>query len=391
MATSINHDLGSLRCRICGNALFDDALLRFENMPKSAQWLPDINSVEEDCGIDLEVYQCSGCGLIQLCREPVPYYKEVIRATAFSKEMTQFREKQFSSFLNRFELNRSDKKLIEIGCGRGEYLKLLNQFNLCVQGLEWSDSSVAFCNHTGLKVAKGFIDHADDIIEGAPFDSFIMMSFLEHLPNPNATLRGIYNNLSEKAVGMIEVPDYDMICKKRLFSEFIPDHLSYFTRKTIRLVLELNGFDLLSCDTVWHDYIISVVIEKSPKQDAHLFIEEQNRIKKELQSYVSKFSKRRVAVWGAGHQALALLALTETACHIKYIVDSAPFKQGKYSPATHIPIVNPSFLKNDPVDAVVVMAGSYSEEVVTILKNHYPCNNIAAITSNGLTIIRESQ
>jgi MoaA/NifB/PqqE/SkfB family radical SAM enzyme len=49
-------------------------------------------------------------------------------------------------------------------------------------------------------------------------------------------------------------------------------------------------------------------------------------------------------------------------------VDSAVFKQGKFTPATHIPIVAPQALEQDPVDAVIVMAASYCDEVVDLIK-----------------------
>ncbi len=57
---------------------------------------------------------------------------------------------------------------------------------------------------------------------------------------------------------------------------------------------------------------------------------------------------------------------------IRYVVDSAAFKQGKYTPATHIPIVAPETLGSDPVDAVIVMAASYSDEVARILRQKFP-------------------
>ena len=53
------------------------------------------------------------------------------------------------------------------------------------------------------------------------------------------------------------------------------------------------------------------------------------------------------------------------------MVDSASFKQGKYTPATHIPIVAPVELKSNPVKAVVIIAASYSSEVAHIMKNSY--------------------
>ena len=54
--------------------------------------------------------------------------------------------------------------------------------------------------------------------------------------------------------------------------------------------------------------------------------------------------------------------------HIRYVLDSAPFKQGRYTPATHLPIVPPERLAEGEVDAVIVLAASYSDEVLRTLR-----------------------
>jgi SAM-dependent methyltransferase len=215
------------RCRLCGNVFFKEPLLRYENMPKAAQFLPDAESLKSDKGIDLVVCQCSGCGLAQLSNASVHYYKEVVRASAFSEEMKDFRKKQFSSFIQKYSLK--GKKIIEIGCGHGEYLSIMRQYNPETYGLENSEEAVKHCLQNGLKASKGFIESGTDKLEDAPFDAFYILNFLEHLPDLNATLRGIYNNLTDNAMGLVEVPNFDMILRNNLFSEFICDHIFYFT------------------------------------------------------------------------------------------------------------------------------------------------------------------
>ena len=96
-----------------------------------------------------------------------------------------------------------------------------------------------------------------------------------------------------------------------------------------------------------------------------------------------------MAIWGAGHQALAVIAMTNIAKKIKYVVDSAPFKQNKYTPATHIPIVAPEMLLTDKVDALIVMAAGYSDEVAGIIKRKYDNIQIAVLRDFGLEIIHK--
>jgi len=339
-------------CRVCGRKLFGKPLLRYENMPKSAQYLPDKETLKNDKGVVLEVCQCSGCGLVQLNNKPVPYYREVIRASGFSKEMIDFRNKQFKDFVKKYNLK--NKKIIEIGCGKGEYSQIMSKYSANTFGFD------------------GYIEKSDYKIKNYPYDAFFIMNFLEHLPNINDVLGGIYNNLSDNSVGIVEVPNFDMILKNNLFSEFVVDHLFYFTKETLENILKLNGFDILESEIVWHDYIISVVVKKRKILDLSKFYDCQNILKMDIEKYISKY--KRVAIWGAGHQALAIMAMMNLGNKIKYVIDSATFKQGKYTPSTHIPIVAPDYLISNPVDAVLVMAAGYSDEVVKIIRQKFDKN-----------------
>ncbi len=365
------------KCRICRSRFLAEPLLNFVNMPAAAQYLPDAKSIEQDKGIDLHVCQCVGCGLVQLSSGPVHYYRDVIRASAYSKEMKKFRIHQFAGFIDKYSLKH--KKIIEIGAGRGEYLSLLCQLEVEASGIENLDKSVNSCLKEGLNVKKGFIDSADYRLTGAPYDAFMILNFLEHLPDPNSTLSGICGNLNDDAVGLVEVPNFDMMIRENLFSEFIPDHLLYFTRNTMNTVLNMNGFEVVECNEVWHDYIISAVVRKRKKLNMEGFHEGRKKLEKQLNSFISRFEPRRVAIWGAGHQAFAVIAMTGISGKIKYLVDSAPFKQDKYTPTTHIPILRPETLNTDPVDAVIIMAASYSDEIAAIIRNKYNKNIIISI------------
>jgi SAM-dependent methyltransferase len=374
------------RCRVCGHEFFKEPLLKYSNMPCYAQYLPDAASLESDKGIDLEVCQCSGCGLVQLSNDPVPYYREVIRAAAFSDEMKGFRIGQFGSFIERYSLK--GKKVIEIGCGRGEYLALMQRCGADTFGLEYLEESVMECRKNDLRVSKGFIDDSSYEMDNAPFDAFYILNFLEHLPDPSSTFRGIHNNLAEDAIGLVEVPNFDMILRNKLFSEFIGDHLFYFTGETLKGLLKLNGFEIVECNEVWYDYIISVVVRKKGRIEMSHFYSHQEQLKNEIDEYLSRFKNKNVAIWGAGHQALAVISLANLTDKIRYVIDSAPFKQGKYTPATHIPIISPEMLDQDPVDAIIVMAGSYSDEVARIIKQRFDKQISVSIMRNfGLEII----
>ena len=223
--------MGQNKCRVCGHRFMKEPLLSYESMPKVAQFLPDAKNLERDRGVDLEICQCSGCGLVQLSNDPVPYFRQVVRAAAVSKEMHEFRTKQFSEFAQKFSLK--GKKIIEIGCGRGEFLAILQDAGMDAYGIEDSKEAVAWCVGEGLNVSKGFMENENSRIDHGPFAAFCILNFLEHLSEPNLVLRGICSNLSDNAVGLVEVPNFDMIVRKNLFSEFTTDHLFYFTKGTL--------------------------------------------------------------------------------------------------------------------------------------------------------------
>jgi len=370
-------------CRVCGSSFFKESLLRYNNMPKAAQNMPDAAALADDKGVNLEVCQCSGCGLVQLSNKPVPYYKDVIRAAAYSDEMKTFRIEQFKEFISKYSLQ--GKKILEIGCGKGEYLSLMQTCGADAYGVEHAQESVTYCKLSGLKVSRNFVEADNDLLQDAPFAAFYLLNFLEHIPDLNSTLYGIYQNLEDQAVGLVEVPNFDMIIKNRLFSEFIGDHIYYFTQDTLTSTLNRNGFELLDCKAIWHDYILSAVVKKRSPLDLSSFQLQQSQLTEDLLQYISRFGAKRVAVWGAGHQALAVLALAKLSGSIKYVVDSAPFKQGKFTPATHLPIVSPDMLDSDPVDAVIVMAASYSDEVARIIKQRHGADiGVALLRDFGL-------
>jgi 2-polyprenyl-3-methyl-5-hydroxy-6-metoxy-1,4-benzoquinol methylase len=355
----------------------------YENMPGAAQFMPNAESVINDKGINLHICQCSGCGLIQLDNDPVPYFREVIRATSFSEGMSQFRKKQFAYFIKKYGLK--DKKIVEIGTGTGHYLSIMDSLDVEASGIEYSQESINICQKAGLRVSKDYLDSEDIIIPGGPFDAFFIMSFLEHLPDIKTALAGIANNLKGNGVGIVEVPNFDMILRNNLFSEFIGDHIYYFTEATLRTTLETNGYEVLDCEEVWYNYIISAKVKKREALNLNHFHNTKEKIKQDINQYLSRFSPGKVAIWGAGHQSLAIMSLADLGEKIKYVLDSATFKQGKFTPATHIPIVAPETLDTDPVDAVIVMAASYSDEVAEIIiKNYNPNIQIAILREFGL-------
>lgn len=359
------------KCKCCENKITGNAQLVYKNMPSRAQHLLNQEELSKDQGIDLEIFQCPYCGLMQLFAKPVEYYRDVIRAVAFSEEMREFRISYFRNFIDVCHLR--GKKVLEIGAGCGEYMEMLTAQDVNLFGIEHLQTSVDIATSKGLHVFQEFVETPNTKITGAPYDGFYIMNFLEHIPNPKEFLCGIFNNINEGAYGLVEVPNGNYILENHMFSEFMLDHLMYFSENTLRLMLELCGFEVLSCKVIWHEYILSAIVKKKSLNDYTEFICCQDEVINSIASFVDEMEceNRKIAVWGAGHQALAILALADFSSKITCIIDSAEFKQNKFTPVSHIPIYGKEKIDELGIEAVIIMAGSYSYEIKKLLNSNY--------------------
>ena len=356
-----------INCRSCGRKISTAPLLAYEAMPAVAQHLPD--SPGTGGAVDFKVCQCEYCGLIQLDSPPVPYFREVIRAAAVSPEMRDFRLGQFKDFLSRYGL--TGKKILECGCGGGEFLELMQQAGADAYGMEFGEKNLCKCREKSLNVEKCFFENGSEKLSNAPFDGFFILNYLEHLPDITVYLEGIRNNLADGAVGLIEVPNFDMMLQNSTFAEFTTDHLYYFTAASLKTLLENNGFEVISENVVWYGYILSFEVRKRQLPDLSKFDLAKAELTGKLQDLVNFYGKERSAVWGASHQAFAVLALAGLHEKIRCIIDSASFKQGKFSPATDIPVVSPESIASEDLDLLIVIAGGYSDEVAKIARKKF--------------------
>jgi SAM-dependent methyltransferase len=363
--------------------LLDDDLV-LSNVPRGAQSLPSEDELAGDGGIDLRVCACRACGLVQLKNEPVPYYRQVITAAGWSPKMREFRREQMRQLVERFALQ--GKRVVEVGSGEGYLLDLLAEASAIAVGLETGTVARERGRAAGRRVLDAY-PRPGVAIEGAPFDAFVTINFLEHSPDPRAFLTGIRENLVPDAIGLVEVPSFEKVLATQRFYDFVADHLSYFTRETLCRTLELAGFDVLDCGLVWEDDDIVAAVRVRPAPDLRAVMRVAAEQIRELSAFFA-VTGRKVAVWGASHQALTLLALAGAA-GVAYVVDSAPFKQGRYTPVTHLPIVAPARLEAEPVDAVLVMAAGYSDEVVRTLREMPSYRGAIAVLREGsLDLVR---
>lgn len=405
------------RCIACGRALPDERLFELCDAPASAQDIPDANQIDSDRGVTLDLYQCCGCGLVQFDCAPVSYYKDVIRAGGFSTTMTGLRRRQYRHLIDTYHLE--GKKFLEVGCGRGEFIKVLTEFPVEVYGIEHKADLVTLAQEAGLHVWQDFAgDPGRELTDGTvrgPYDVFLSFNFLEHQPEPGVMLQTIYNNLAEDGMGLVTVPALEYILEQGSYYELIRDHIAYYSFDSLRALLNRYGFEVLEEELVNRDTIAMIVrkmpelavedrpgfkaggsadktgvqaaggaaAEPSGETDAETpefhpvditpLLAGYSRVKEELDHLIKHLHEEggKLAIWGASHQGFTLAATLGLAGRVEYIIDSAPFKQGRYAPASHLPIVAPDHYFESPVDAVLIVAPGYTEEIAGVIRQRY--------------------
>ena len=386
-------------CIACGKELPEQPLFVLENAPASAQDIPDAEEVKVDRGVTLNLCQCGQCGLVQFDCIPVSYYKDVIRAGGFSTTMTELRRRQYRHLIETYHLE--GKKFLEVGCGRGEFLQVLREFPVEVYGMEHREELVKIAVESGLTVWREFPDTAQQPFghtETGPFDVFLSFNFLEHQPHPDVMLRAIYNNLAEDGMGLVTVPSLEYILEQGSYYELIRDHIAYYSFETLRNLLERCGFQVLEEEMVNRD-TIAMIVKKMPEHTSALqgghaepilaapMTEGFAAVAREIEEIAETFTAqgKRLAVWGASHQGFTLASTTALGGFAAYVIDSAPFKQGRFAPASHLPIVAPDAFFEHPVDAILIVAPGYTDEIAGIIRERFgPGVEIMTLRTNHI-------
>ncbi len=385
-------------CIACGKALPKEALFVLENAPASAQNIPDAAEVGEDKGITLNLRQCPECGLVQFDCTPVDYYRDVIRAGGFSTTMTELRRRQYKHLIETYGLE--GKKFIEVGCGRGEFINVLREFPVQVFGMEHKEDLIEIARGSGLCVWREFPETLDQKFAGdpevegsaGPYDAFLSFNFLEHQPHPDVMLTAIYNNLAEGGMGLVTVPALEYIVERGNYYELIRDHIAYYSFDALRSLLENNGFRVLEEEMINRDTISMIVRKMSAEERAEQsagraaasgenadgnivasLVKGHEVVLNDINCLLDELAaeNKTIALWGASHQGFTLASTTPLCERVSYIIDSAPFKQGRFAPASHLPIVAPDHFFENPVDVIMIVAPGYSDEIANVIRTRF--------------------
>lgn len=133
-------------------------------------------------------------------------------------------------------------KMAEFGCGRGEFLRLVQPYCNEVVGIELQQNYVDELNADDISCVNSL-----DAIEDKSLDMIVSFHVIEHLPNPLETLSELMRKVVSQGRILIEVPHANdfllsaVSCEE--FKQFTlwSQHLILHTRDSLRKTLEYVG------------------------------------------------------------------------------------------------------------------------------------------------------
>lgn len=270
------------------------------------------------------------------------------------------------------------KKIIEVGCGDGSFLKALCQSG-DNRGIGYDPSYVESENddtNGRVRFKKEFygsrsLDMACDVV--------ICRHTIEHTCDPLSLLLTIRKTMEKslRARVFLETPCLEWILKNQVFWDFFYEHCSYFTKQSLTTAFEIAGFEIESIRNVFQGQYLWLEAKLSDKQGRGLKIFPARisvltgKFAEKESSLIQNWKKRlgelhsagEVAIWGAGAKGVTFVNLIDPRCRlINCVVDLNPNKQGGFVPGTGHPIVSYFDLPKRKVATAILMNPNYREE-----------------------------
>jgi 2-polyprenyl-3-methyl-5-hydroxy-6-metoxy-1,4-benzoquinol methylase len=337
-------DLRLAFCKTCGfvfNAAFDPNRLRYSSVYDNTQ-------------------SCS------------PYFKHYLVELA-------------ESLIKKYDLR--DKMVIEVGCGKGEFLQLLCKEGRN-RGIGFDPSYVGpdTAERGAVRFIRAFYDFHQN--QHAP-DFVCCRHVIEHVQSPMDMLRAIRLALGDRMNSHVffETPTLSWILDTVTFWDFFYEHCSYFTPQSLTWAFQKAGFDVLESHSIFDGQYIS--LEAKPASDSktpesatpcsvHALSSKiqsfQARLKERMESCEAKINSFNRAggcvIWGAAAKGTTLVnAIDPGNDRIRFLIDINPAKQGKFVAGTGHRIVPPGHLREQVgnIAGIINMNPNYLEENRAIL------------------------
>jgi len=326
----------------------------------------------------LEIVACLACGFVfntlfdlALMSYGKGYENDQTYSPAFSEHVDRLAKR----LLN--ESGVRDSRVVEVGCGKGNFLRALVE-SPSFGNIGWGFDPSYTGPETDLGGRVQFVRsfYSADCADLLP-DVVVCRHVIEHAPDP-ATLLSQIAHASTGARVFLETPDVEWILRNDVIWDFFYEHCSYFSPHSLAAAFRLTGFGDSSISHIFNgQYLWAEATAGGTREES--FTDHTDKIATLVRNYVRR-EKRvlaswkdtiaglreqgAIALWGAGAKGVTSAGLFDPHAQlICCVVDLNPAKQGRFVAITGHPIVPPSELKELGVQNIILMNPNYLSEV----------------------------
>ena len=372
------------KCHNCDAASLS-AFYRVDNIPvHSCLLMPNREAALAYPHGDLQLGFCRSCGFIQnMLFDPSmhEYSTRYEETQGFSARFRDFATALAKRLIEKYNLR--NKTILEIGCGKGEFLALLCELG-GNQGVGIDPSYIPERMHGAPGSRLTFIqDFYSEKYAHLTADFVICRHTLEHIQPTASFMRKVRRSIGVRkdTIVFFEVPDMSRVLKEQAFWDIYYEHCSYFSLGSLARLFRMTGFEVLDLAKDFDNQYLLIEARPSTGSNASSLPQENDleELTQDVKQFQQTFSDRvkawkemlgrikdrgkKAVIWGSGSKAVAFLTTMGIRNEIEYVVDINPFKHGKFLAGTGHEIVAPQFLTQYKPDVVVAMNPIYRNEI----------------------------
>ena len=384
----------NIACRFCGS----NELRPFVDLgmsPLCETFLTQDQLEDAERFYPLTVRVCSECFLVQL-NEYVPpedIFTEYAYFSSYSDSWLDHARRYSEAMISRFGLN-GQSFVIELASNDGYLLRNFVEHEVPCLGIEPAANVAKVATAAGVPTRVEFfgVACAEKLVEeGIRADLVAGNNVLAQVPDLNDFVAGIKIVLAPGGVVTIEWPHVLRLMRENQFDTIYHEHFSYFSLHAHERIWERHGMRVFDVEEIpTHGGSLRVygchrdddakgeseelLRLRRMEQEANLdsldgytgYTERVERTKRDLLSFLIKAREegRRVVGYGAPGKGNTLLNY----CGIRtdfldYVVDRNPYKHGRFTPGTHIPIFPPERLSETKPDYILILPWILRHEI----------------------------
>ena len=333
---------------------------------------------------DVALGFCETCGFISnvaFDQSKVDYSSVYEDQQCFSPTFNAFANRLATRLIEKYNLRC--KTILEIGCGKGDFLTLLCELGQN-SGMGIDPAYEKNRMQSNVSERMTFIrDYYSTRYSGYNADFVCCRHTLEHIPNTAEFVNTIRNAIGDQLGTSVffELPDVTRVLTELAFWDIYYEHCSYFSLGSLARLFRICMFDVLDMSKDFDDQYL--LLEAKPVNEQSFKMHDLEESVKEAAEDVNYFTThctekinswkdrlhqfhadgKRVVVWGSGSKCVSFLTTLNVGKEIEYVVDINPYREGKFIPGAAKRIMSPNFLKSYNPDYVIVMNAAYSNEI----------------------------